>query len=62
MKSNKDLATTILGGILAAGTAAQPVMNSVEGSMHQADYLQLAMAVVMAIFGYFTNKGSHSGE
>lgn len=62
MKSTKDVATTVLGGILAAGTAAQPVMAGVEGSMHQADYLQLAMAVVMALFGYFTNKGSQSGE
>ena len=62
MKSTKDLATTILGGVLAAGTAAQPIMNGVEGSMHQADYMQLTMAVVMAIFGYFTNKGSQSGK
>jgi len=62
MKSNKDLATTILGGILAAGTAAQPILNGIDGSLHQGDYLRLLMAVVMAIFGYETNKGSHSGE
>lgn len=62
MKSTKDIATTVLGGILAAGTAAQPILNATEGSLHQADYMHLVMAAVMALFGYFTNKGSHSGE
>ena len=59
---SKDLATTILGGVLAAGTAAQPVLNATQGSMHQGDYGQLVMAVVMALFGFFTNKGSTSDQ
>lgn len=63
MKSTKDIVTTVLGGVLAAGTAAQPIMIAAgEQSLHQADYMQLVMAVVMAVFGYFTNKGSRSGE
>ena len=53
---NKDMATTILGGIGAAVTAAEPVLNASSGTMHQGDYVQLAMAVVMALFGWFTNR------
>lgn len=62
MASTKDIATTILGGVMAAGMAAQPVLNGVSGSLHQADYMQLIMAVAMGIFGFFTNRGSQSGS
>ena len=53
---NKDTVTTLLGGLMAAGTAAQPVLNATQGSMHQGDFIQLAIAVCMSLFGYFTNK------
>lgn len=62
MKISKDVATTVLGGLIAAGTAAQPVINVVEGSFNQQDWVKLATAVFFAVFGFFTNKGSTSGE
>lgn len=57
MKST-DLATTILGGLGAAVTGAQPVINAMTpgATMHSGDYLQLTMAVIFAVFGWFTNK------
>ena len=55
---NGDKITTVLGASMAALTAAQPVVNAVQGSLHQQDYVQLIMAVVMAVFGFFTNKQS----
>lgn len=52
-----DLVTTVLGGFIAAGTAAQPVLTSVAGgSLHANDWLQLATAIVFALFGWATNK------
>ena len=62
MKIGKDTATTVLGLVMAAGTAAQPAMNAVDGSFHQADWIKLGTAVIMAIFGFFTNKGSTSDQ
>ena len=53
---DKDKVTTVLGAVGAAVTAAQPVMNGVAGSLHTQDYFQLAFAVVMAVFGFYTNK------
>lgn len=53
---NKDTLTTALGGTMAALTAAQPIINGVQGQFHQQDYISLAMAVIMAVFGFFTNK------
>jgi hypothetical protein len=53
---DKDKVTTVIGAMMAAGTAATPVLNAVEGSLHRGDYLQLAVSVLMAVFGYFTNK------
>ncbi len=41
---------------MAAGTAAQPVISGVQETMDHTDYLQLAVAVLMAVFGFFTNK------
>ena len=52
----KDTMTTVLGGLLAVGTAAQPVMASVEGTFHAQNWFQLVTAVLFAAFGYFTNK------
>ena len=56
---NSDTITTAAGAGLAALTAAQPVMNMIgEGaSLHGGDWLKLGMAVLMALHGYFTNKG-----
>ena len=59
---SKDAATTILGGIIAAGTAAQPVINAVDGSFNQTDWIKLATSIFIAVFGFFTNKGSVSGD
>ena len=62
MRIGKDVATTVLGGFLAAGTAAQPVMSAVDGSFNQQDWIKLATAVFFAVFGFFTNKGSTSDQ
>lgn len=59
---SKDLATTVLGGVAAAITAASPVMSASTGSMQKNDWVQLAMAVIFAVFGFFTNKGSKSDQ
>ena len=53
---DKDKVTTVLGAIGAAVTAAQPVMNGVSGALHVQDYFQMAFAVIMAVFGFYTNK------
>lgn len=53
-----DIITTVVGGIGAAVVAAEPVLLAVQpgSSMHPQDWTQLAMAVVIAVFGFFTNK------
>lgn len=53
---NTDLATTVIGGLLAAGTAAQPILSAVDGSLNTQNWLQLATAVLFAVFGFFSNK------
>ncbi len=55
---DRDLVTTILGGVGAAVTAAQPVVNMVQPgtSLHPQDWIQLAMAVIFGLFGFYTNK------
>lgn len=53
---NKDTVTTVLGVGVAAATAAQPILNSVQGTFHQQDWFALLSAVAMAVFGFFTNK------
>lgn len=58
---SNDTITTILGATGAAITAAQPVVNASQGALHQQDYVQIALAVIMAIFGFFTNKGASNG-
>lgn len=53
---NKDLGTTILGGIIAASTAAMPVVEVTHGAWNAGSILQLVSAIGIAIFGFFTNK------
>ena len=55
---NTNTITTIVGSVAAASTAAQPVLNAVQGAMHQSDYFALVGAVFMAVWSYFTNKGN----
>lgn len=62
MKITRDTATTVLGGIGAVVTAVEPVMAASSGTMHQQDYIQLAMAAIMALFGWFTNKKEKTVE
>lgn len=51
-----DRLATIVGSVAAAATAAQPVLNATQGSLHQSDYFSLITAVAMAVWGFFTNK------
>ena len=53
---NKDLATTILGLIIAAATAAMPIVEVAQGVWNATTIWQLVSAVGIAVFGYFTNK------
>ena len=48
---NTDLITTILGVIIAVGVAVQPLIQT-----GQIDWKQVAIAAIIAAFGYFTNK------
>jgi len=51
---SSSTAATLVGVAVAAGTAAQPVLNAVQGTMNTGDWTNLAAAVGMAIFGWFT--------
>ena len=51
-----DKISTIVGAVAAASTAAQPVLNATQGSMHQSDYFSLVGAVAMAVWAFFTNR------
>ena len=62
MKIGKDVITTALGAVMAAGMSAQPIINASSGTFHQADWIQLAVAIATAVFGFFTNKGSVSDQ
>ena len=54
---DRDLMTTIVGGIAAAASAAEPVLNGIQtGSLHQNDWVQLGIAVAMGIWAWATNK------
>ena len=55
---NRDTLTTIAGGVVAAGTAAGTIFGQMQPgtSMHSQDYINLGIAVAMAIWGFFTNK------
>lgn len=55
---NNDTITTILGAGGAGLMAAQPVMATATGALHQADYFQLALSLLIGLTGYFTNKKS----
>ncbi|NTU49476.1 MAG: hypothetical protein HGA87_01025 [Desulfobulbaceae bacterium] len=57
IEMNGDKITTILGGIGSVVIAAEPITRAVgEGSLHQDDYVKLVIAVLTAIFGFFTNR------
>lgn len=54
--NNKDLGTTIIGGITAAATAAGPVVQVAQGDWNITNIFQLITAVGIALLGFFTNK------
>lgn len=53
---DKDLLTTVIGAVGAVATAAQPIVNASQGTFHQGDWIQLAMAAIFGLLGFFTNK------
>lgn len=53
---SKDLGTTILGLIIAAATAAMPIVEVAQGDWTGQNILQLVSAIGIAVFGYLTNK------
>lgn len=55
---NKDLGTTILGGIVAAATGAMPVVEVTQGNWNGNTISQLVAAIGIALFGWMTNKGN----
>jgi len=50
----RDLAATVTGGILAAATAAEPILQGMNGTMHKGDYVQLIAAILMGVFSWWT--------
>lgn len=56
MTASKDTITTVLGGIGAVITAAQPVVSASQGNLDNNGIVQLILAVVFGLFGFFTNK------
>ena len=56
MKINSDVVTTVLGATVAAIVAAQPAVNAVGGSFGQDDLIKVILAVVTALWGFFTNR------
>ena len=57
---NADRVTTIVGAVGAASLAAQPVLNSVQGSLKTGDWLSLITAVAIAVVSWFTGKQPRS--
>lgn len=57
---DKDLLTTIIGGVGAVVTAAGPVMGQMQPgtSMHPQDWTQLGAAILFGLLGFFSNKPS----
>jgi len=54
---NHDKVTTVLGAVGAVITATDPVMAGVStGVLHSGDWMKLAMAGMIALYGYSTNK------
>lgn len=49
---NADTKATIAGAILAAATAAQPMVAAIEGQFTAKDAAMILLAVVIAAFGY----------
>lgn len=51
---NPNTAATIVGVVLAAGGAAEPVLNGISGgAMTSVDWFKLAIAVGTALFGWY---------
>jgi hypothetical protein len=55
-KMNINTITNAVGVIGAVALSTQPVLNAVQGSLHQGDWIALIMAVVTAISNYFIGK------
>ncbi len=56
MKMTTDLGTTILGGIMAAGTGAAPIVEMAGGNWNAMNITQLVLSIGMALAGFFTGK------
>jgi len=57
MTANRDTLTTVLGGIGAVLTAAQPVIATTQGThIDSKGIIQIVLAAVFALFGFFTNR------
>jgi hypothetical protein len=54
MKLNANVITTILGAVSAIAIAGQQAIAAYNGGT--VNWLNVAGAVVIALFGYFTNK------
>lgn len=59
---NANTAATLAGGVIAVATAAQPVLNGVQGAMHTQDWMSLAIAAATALFGWFTKFKATSAQ
>ena len=57
-KITANTAATITGYVVAAGSAAIPVLNAVQGSMHQQDWMGLVIAILSIFFGHKTTYNS----
>jgi hypothetical protein len=51
---NTDKITTISGAIIAGLLALQPALNAYDGT--QINWVSVGVAVVVAVWGFFTNK------
>lgn len=55
---NTDLGTTIIGGVIAAATAAEPVIQVTQGAWDFQNIFQLVSAIGIALLGFLTNKAT----
>lgn len=58
IKITPDKLTSYLGYGIGAAQAAQVALEQIPAgtSMHKGDYIQLGIALLMAVFGWATNK------
>jgi hypothetical protein len=56
MTIDKDTITTVVGAIGAIAYATEPIVNTVQGSMHSDDWTKIIFAVCSAITAYFIGK------